>query len=58
MKEDILHQIENSYQVMHEESNKDAPFAMVVDGKALEIALRNGIKDQFLQLAVNCASVI
>lgn len=58
MKEDILHQIENSYQVMHEESNKDAPFAMVVNGKSLEIVLRNGIKDQFLQLAVNCASVI
>lgn len=58
MKEDALHQIEQCCQVMHEESNKDDLFAMVVDGKALEIALQDGIKDRFLQLAVNCDSVI
>ncbi|KAA8544652.1 hypothetical protein F0562_019436 [Nyssa sinensis] len=58
MKEDILHQIESSYQVICEESNKDAPSALVVDGKTLDIALRSDIRDYFLQLAVNCASVI
>ncbi|OMO70467.1 Cation-transporting P-type ATPase [Corchorus capsularis] len=55
MKKDILHQIESSLRVM---SNKEAPFALVVDGKALEIALEGDVKDKFLQLAVNCASVI
>ncbi|XP_017978203.1 PREDICTED: probable phospholipid-transporting ATPase 4 [Theobroma cacao] len=58
MKIDILHQIESSYKVMCQERNKEAPFALIVDGKALEVALRGDVKDQFLQLAVNCASVI
>ncbi|KAI3501644.1 hypothetical protein L1887_29567 [Cichorium endivia] len=58
MKDDILNQIEASYQVTVNERTKDDPFALVVDGKALEIALRNDIRDHFLQLAVNCASVI
>ncbi|XWS16069.1 hypothetical protein CRYUN_Cryun34aG0053800 [Craigia yunnanensis] len=58
MKEDILHQIKSFYKAMSEERNKEAPFALVIDGKALEIALRGDVKDEFLQLAVNCASVI
>ncbi|PWA97906.1 P-type ATPase, HAD-like domain protein [Artemisia annua] len=58
MKDDILNQIEASYHVTISEQTKDDPFALVVDGKALEIALRNDLRDHFLQLAVNCASVI
>ncbi|KAJ0630948.1 putative P-type phospholipid transporter [Helianthus annuus] len=58
MKDDILNQIEASRQVIINEKTKDDPFALVVDGKALEIALRNDIQDNFLQLAVTCASVI
>ncbi|KAI3812670.1 hypothetical protein L1987_17382 [Smallanthus sonchifolius] len=58
MKDDILNQIKASYQVTTNENTKDDPFALVVDGKTLEIALTNDIKDDFLQLAVNCASVI
>ncbi|MBA0840335.1 hypothetical protein Goarm_002924, partial [Gossypium armourianum] len=58
MKEDILQQIESSYKMVCEERNKEAPFGLVIDGKALEIALRGDVKDEFLQLAVNCASVI
>ncbi|KAJ0082558.1 hypothetical protein Patl1_11780 [Pistacia atlantica] len=58
MKAEVLEKIGSSYQLMCEESNKDSPFSLVIDGKALEIALRNDVKDQFLQLAVNCASVI
>ncbi|CAK7335867.1 unnamed protein product [Dovyalis caffra] len=58
MKEEILHQIETSYQEMCQDRNNDSPFALVVDGRALEIALKSDVKDQFLHLAVNCASVI
>lgn len=58
MREEILHQIEVSHQAINEESTKGAPFALVIDGKALEIALQSDVKDQFLRLAVNCASVI
>ncbi|KAK9052922.1 hypothetical protein SSX86_029552 [Deinandra increscens subsp. villosa] len=58
MKDDILNQIEASYRATINEKTKDDPFALVVDGKALEIALRNDTRDEFLQLAVNCASVI
>ncbi|XP_076912027.1 putative phospholipid-transporting ATPase 4 [Bidens hawaiensis] len=58
MKDDILNQIEASYHVTTNEKTKDDPFALVVDGKALEVALTNDIQDKFLQLAVNCASVI
>ncbi|KAI3728061.1 hypothetical protein L6452_16689 [Arctium lappa] len=58
MKDDILNQIEASYQVTVNEKTKDDPLALVVDGKALEIALTNDIRDRFLQLAVSCASVI
>ncbi|XP_071694162.1 probable phospholipid-transporting ATPase 4 [Rutidosis leptorrhynchoides] len=58
MKDDILNQIEASYRVFINETTKNDPFALVVDGKALEIALMNDIRDHFLELAVNCASVI
>ncbi|CAI9274898.1 unnamed protein product [Lactuca saligna] len=58
MNDEILNQIEASYQVTVNEKTKDDPFALVVDGKALEIALGDEIRDDFLQLAVNCSSVI
>ncbi|OVA12384.1 Cation-transporting P-type ATPase [Macleaya cordata] len=58
MIEEIMLQIQTAYQLTYEESKNDAPFALVVDGKALELALRSDVKDQFLRLAVHCASVI
>ncbi|KAL5715782.1 P-type phospholipid transporter [Ranunculus cassubicifolius] len=58
IKDDILQQIETANQVICEESNKNTPFALVVDGKALEVALTDDVKDQFLRVAVDCASVI
>lgn len=58
MKAEVLEKIGSSYQLMCEESNKNAPFALVIEGKALEIALRSDVKDQFFQLAVDCVSVI
>lgn len=42
MKEDIVHQIESSFQ----DTDTDSPFALVVDGRALEIALKPDEKDQ------------
>ncbi|KAH7569588.1 hypothetical protein JRO89_XS06G0199500 [Xanthoceras sorbifolium] len=57
-KEEILGKIESSYRLMSEESEGDAPFSLVMDGKALEFALRSDMQDKFLQLAVNCASVL
>ncbi|XP_056161871.1 probable phospholipid-transporting ATPase 4 [Syzygium oleosum] len=57
-KKDLVSQIESFSQEIHEEHDKHMPFALVVDGQALEIALRSDVKDQFLRLAVECASVI
>lgn len=57
-KQEILEKLEIAYRLMSEESDEDAPYGLVIDGKALEIALRNDVKDKFLQLAVNCASVL
>ncbi|KAL1833903.1 hypothetical protein ACET3Z_003554 [Daucus carota] len=58
MKEDILQQIESSYQLTIKEENREHPFAMVIDGKALQIALANDMRQKFLRLAVSCAAVI
>ncbi|XP_030479940.1 probable phospholipid-transporting ATPase 4 [Cannabis sativa] len=58
MKEDILHQLDSFYRVMAKENNQCSPLALVVDGKALEVALKSDVKHHFLQLAVMCASVI
>uniref|UniRef100_A0A3Q7FMV5 Phospholipid-transporting ATPase n=1 Tax=Solanum lycopersicum TaxID=4081 RepID=A0A3Q7FMV5_SOLLC len=58
MREDILGQIERYSHMVIKEDTKDRPFALIVDGKALEIALNNDIKDQLLRLAVRCDSVI
>ncbi|PWA36804.1 P-type ATPase, HAD-like domain protein [Artemisia annua] len=58
MHDDIFKQIQASYQLITDKSPKDGPFALVIDGRALEIALTNEMKDHFLRLAVNCATVI
>lgn len=47
MKVKILHQIQDSYQMICDEFHKDVPFALVIDGKVLEIALGSDMKDQF-----------
>lgn len=57
-KKALVSQIESFSQEIHEEHDKHMPFALMVDGQALEIALRSDVKDQFLRLAVECASVI
>ncbi|KAF8023103.1 hypothetical protein BT93_F0564 [Corymbia citriodora subsp. variegata] len=58
VKKALVSQIKSFSQEINEEHNKHMPFALVVDGQALEIALRCDVKDQFLRLAVECASVI
>ncbi|XP_016559309.2 probable phospholipid-transporting ATPase 4 [Capsicum annuum] len=58
MREDILRQIERYYQMVIQEGTKNRTFALIVEGRALEIALSNDIKDQLLRLAVRCDSVI
>ena len=58
MKEDILNQLETFNIVLSKERDQRSPLALVVDGKALEIALRSDVKHHFLPLAVKCAAVI
>ncbi|XP_030549237.1 probable phospholipid-transporting ATPase 5 [Rhodamnia argentea] len=57
-KKALVSQIESFSQGIQVENKKHMPFALVVDGQALEIALRSDVKDQFLRLAVECSSVI
>uniref|UniRef100_A0A804I585 Phospholipid-transporting ATPase n=1 Tax=Musa acuminata subsp. malaccensis TaxID=214687 RepID=A0A804I585_MUSAM len=40
------------------EKDPNAAFALIIDGKTLTYALEDDLKNQFLSLAVNCASVI
>ncbi|CAI9114972.1 OLC1v1015801C1 [Oldenlandia corymbosa var. corymbosa] len=60
MEEDILSQVRTSYEeISGFNHHQDVPSALIVDGKVIEIALRNEIgRNQFLQLAVICDSVI
>ena len=58
VKENILLQITNSSQMIKLEKDPHAAFALVIDGKTLTYALEDDMKYQFLNLAVECASVI
>ncbi|KAL3739270.1 hypothetical protein ACJRO7_020644 [Eucalyptus globulus] len=51
-KKALVSQIESFSQEINEEHNKDMLFALVVDGQALEIALRSDVKDLFLRSAI------
>lgn len=57
-KENILLQITNASQMIKEETDPFAAFALIIDGKALAYALEDDMKQQFLNLAIDCASVI
>ncbi|KAI3455582.1 hypothetical protein Pfo_012245 [Paulownia fortunei] len=57
-KEDILMQITNATQMIKLEKDPHAAFALIIDGKTLTYALEDDMKHQFLNLAVDCASVI
>ncbi|KAK6125049.1 hypothetical protein DH2020_041227 [Rehmannia glutinosa] len=57
-KEDTLMQITNATQMIKLEKDPHAAFALIIDGKTLTYALDDDMKHQFLNLAVDCASVI
>jgi len=58
LKEEILVQIKTAYQIINQDQGGITPFALIVDGEALELALHSDVRNSFLGLAVNCASVI
>ncbi|MBA0695653.1 hypothetical protein Goari_002263 [Gossypium aridum] len=58
VKENILLQITNASQMIKLERDPHAAFALIIDGKTLAYALEDDVKQQFLVLAVQCASVI
>ncbi|XAR49922.1 Phospholipid-translocating ATPase [Bertholletia excelsa] len=58
LKDNILNQITNAYQMIELDKDPHAAFALIIDGKTLTYALEEDVKHQFLNLAVNCASVI
>ncbi|XP_009795171.1 putative phospholipid-transporting ATPase 4 [Nicotiana tabacum] len=58
IKENILKQITNASQMVKLEKDPHAAFALIIDGKTLSYALEDDTKHQFLNLAVDCASVI
>ncbi|XP_047319853.1 probable phospholipid-transporting ATPase 4 [Impatiens glandulifera] len=57
-RENILLQITNASQMVKLENDPNAAFALIIDGKTLTYALEEDMKHQFLNLAVDCASVI
>ncbi|KAH6800420.1 ATPase E1-E2 type family protein / haloacid dehalogenase-like hydrolase family protein [Perilla frutescens var. hirtella] len=59
VREEILGQLQSFNKLITEENRlQDAPFALVVDGKALELCLGNEMSSQFLSVAMNCDVVI
>ncbi|KAL7100149.1 hypothetical protein ACP275_09G129600 [Erythranthe tilingii] len=57
-KEDILQQITNGTEMIKVEKDPHAAFALIIDGKTLTYALEDDMKHHFLNLAIECASVI
>ncbi|KAK8939156.1 putative phospholipid-transporting ATPase 4 [Platanthera zijinensis] len=58
IKENMLMQITNASQLVKLEKDPHAAFALIIDGKALAYCLEDDMKKQFLDLAIECASVI
>ncbi|WOL09078.1 phospholipid-transporting ATPase 6-like [Canna indica] len=57
-KENILMKLTNASQMIKLEKDPHAAFALIIDGKTLTYALEDDIKNHFLSIAVECASVI
>ncbi|KAG6539017.1 probable phospholipid-transporting ATPase 7 [Zingiber officinale] len=57
-KENLMMQLTNASQMIKLEKDPYAAFALIIDGKTLTYALEDDLKNQFLSLAVDCASVI
>nr|XP_043638635.1 probable phospholipid-transporting ATPase 7 [Erigeron canadensis] len=58
VKENILSQITKATETVKGKKDSRAAFALIIDGKTLTYALEDDMKFKFLNLAVNCASVI
>ncbi|KAH7848010.1 hypothetical protein Vadar_032766 [Vaccinium darrowii] len=58
VKDNIMMQITNASQMIKLEKDPHAAFALIIDGKTLAYALEDDLKHQFLNLAIDCASVI
>nr|GMC51916.1 probable phospholipid-transporting ATPase 4 [Ipomoea batatas] len=58
LKESISMQIANGSEMVKLEKDPHAAFALIIDGKTLSYALEDDMKQKFLNLAVDCASVI
>ncbi|KAL7089629.1 hypothetical protein ACP275_13G196000 [Erythranthe tilingii] len=58
VKKEIMYQLQSYNKLITEENRDDSPFALVVDGKALELSLGNDLTKQFLSVAMNCDVVI
>ncbi|WOK96998.1 putative phospholipid-transporting ATPase 7 isoform X2 [Canna indica] len=57
-KENLKLQLTNASQMIKLEKDPYAAFSLIIDGKTLTYALEDDLKNQFLSLAVDCASVI
>ncbi|KAH7865566.1 hypothetical protein Vadar_008338 [Vaccinium darrowii] len=57
-KDNIMMQITNASHMIKLEKDPHASFALIVDGKTLKYALEDDLKHDFLNLAIDCASVI
>ncbi|KAG6425845.1 hypothetical protein SASPL_110050 [Salvia splendens] len=58
VEEGILKQITDGFQMVKQEKDPHAAYALIIDGKTLAYALEDDMKHIFLRLAVECASVI
>ncbi|KAL2340610.1 hypothetical protein Fmac_008550 [Flemingia macrophylla] len=58
IKESVLHQLKRGNELLAESDQNSEALALIIDGKCLTYALEDDVKDLFLALAVNCASVI
>lgn len=54
----MLCQIREARDLLAAKNENPEALALIIDGKSLIYALEEDIKDQFLELAVGCASVI
>lgn len=58
VKAEILRQLQSYNKLVVDEDRKDSPFAMVLDGKALELCLSSDVRKHFLSVAMSCDVVI
>ncbi|KAH7865009.1 hypothetical protein Vadar_001117 [Vaccinium darrowii] len=58
VKDIIMMQFTNASQMIKLEKDPHAAFALIIDGRTLAYALEDDLKHEFLNLAIDCASVI